>query len=271
MLKDVLVHIDNTSAGVQRLAYALELASRYGAMLTGVHVMPPIDPPTVFKPSLLRSVREELAERHLSDAVGAKAHFDQLIALRGVTARWIGLAGDMVPQLCEAARFADLVILGQYERQGPGERHPLSLAEGVVLKCGRPVLVVPALAQTAQLHRALIAWDGSREAVRAVHDAVPLLRRATSTVEIVTLGNGATPLLEPLSEHLRRHHIKVKSSVHAPAQDETGLALADRIRSGHFDLLVMGAYGKPAWLEFLFGGTTASALEQTSAPVLVSH
>lgn len=271
MLKDVLVHIDNTGAGKSRLTYALELASRYGAMLTGVHVMPPVDPPTVFRPSLLGSVSEKLTERHLADAAGAKADFDQIIAQRGVTARWIGLSGDMIPQLCEAARYADLVILGQYERQSPLERHPLSLAEGVVLKCGRPVLVVPAQVQTAQLRHTLIAWDGSREAVRAVHDAMPLLGRVSSTVEIVTLENGAALPLEPLSEHLRRHHIKVKSSVRVPALGESGLALAERVRSGHFDLLVMGAYGQPAWLEFLFGGTTTSALQQASTPILVSH
>ncbi len=271
MLNDILVHIDDTSAGALRLVYALELAGRHGAELTGVHVTPPPDPPTVFKPSLVEEASEELAKRHLAAASHAKANFDQVTALRGVKARWLALAGDMIPRLCEAARYTDLVVLGPYERQNPGERHPLSLAEGVVLKSGRPVLVVPAKVQTAQLHRALIAWDGGREAVRAVHDALPLLQRANATVEIVTLDDGEGPALAPLAEHLKRHHLKVENRVHAPVGGEMGAALAERVRSGHFDLLVMGGYGQPVWLEFLFGSTTASALEQSHAPVLVSH
>jgi hypothetical protein len=74
------------------------------------------------------------------------------------------------------ARYADLVILGQYEWQGSPETHPLPIAHPVVLRCGRPVLVVPAAVQQSALARIAIAWEGSREAVRAVHDALPLLR-----------------------------------------------------------------------------------------------
>jgi nucleotide-binding universal stress UspA family protein len=271
MLKDVLVHIDNTSAGALRLVYALELASRHGALVTGVHVTPPADPPTVFKPSMVEGVSDELAQRHMTAAIKAMTHFHQVIALRGAKTRWLALEGDMISQLCEAARFTDLVVLGQYEHQGPAERHPLSVAEGVVLKSGRPVLVVPADVKSAHLRHALIAWDGSREAVRAFHDALPLLQRASTLVEIVTFGDDPPPNLEPLTEHLAHHNIEVDRSIHARAEGETGAALAKRIRSGHFDLLVMGAYGQPAWLEFLFGGTTASALQQSSAPVLLSH
>jgi len=75
----------------------------------------------------------------------------------------------------DRARYADLVILGQYEWQGHQVAHPLPIAQSVVSRCGRPVLVVPAANEPTSFDRAAIASDGSREAVRNVHDALPLL------------------------------------------------------------------------------------------------
>ncbi len=120
--------------------------------------------------------------------------------------------------------------------------------------------------------RALLAWDGSREAVRALHDALPLLRRAKTVLEIATIGDDETigPLPD-LLEHLKRHQIAIEGEVHLPENGSKASVLVERLKQGHFDLLIMGAYGHPAWLEFLFGGTTPSALMNSSAPVLVSH
>ena len=101
---------------------------------------------------------------------------------------WFEAAGDMVEGISDRARYADLVILGQYEWQAPLETHPLPIAHSLSLQCGRPVLVVPTHMQPFALERVAIAWDGSREAVRAVHDALPLLRlsRSVHIVEIVS-------------------------------------------------------------------------------------
>ena len=94
--------------------------------------------------------------------------------------------GDVVHCISDSARYADLVVLGQYEWQGPHVSHPLPIAHSVVSRCGRPVVVVPAAVGSISFDRAAIAWDGSREAVRAVHDALPLLILSQS-VEIVTI------------------------------------------------------------------------------------
>src|ERR1019366_3398486 len=78
------------------------------------------------------------------------------------------------------------VILGQGEWQEPPKRHPLPIAHSVVLLCGRPVLIVPVSVGSLVPVKVAVAWDGSREAVRAVHDALPLLKMA-QTVHIVTM------------------------------------------------------------------------------------
>jgi len=99
------------------------------------------------------------------------AVFSEEAAGRLTDACWFEAEGDVDQGISNRARYADLVILGQYERQGSPETHPLPIAHSVVSRCGRPVLVVPAAVQLSALERIAIAWDGSREAVRSVHDA----------------------------------------------------------------------------------------------------
>ena len=160
-------------------------------------------------------------------------------------------------------------MLGQYEWEGAPERHPLSLTEAVALDCGRPVLAIPAGFSESRIRRALIAWDGGREATRALHDALALLDGAT--VEVVASAEKRDDAsLASLLGHLRNHHVMVEGDIHICGRPPAG-RLMERLREKQFDLLVMGAYGHPAWLEFLFGGVTQTALLRSNVPVLVSH
>lgn len=269
MIKDILLHADGTKAGAQRIAYALDLARRYHAVLSGVHVKPDADPPPMYKPSMIEKAAANLERQLAEDAQLAERNFLAAVAKRRVRTQWANLKGAMVPQICAAARTADLVVLGQYEWEGSAEHHPLSLAEAVALDCARPVLVVPAGCAEARIRRTLIAWDGGREATRALHDALPLLEGTTA--EIVTASETADDVsLHALSEHLRHHHVVVEGNAHLRG-GSTAKLLMERLRQKHFDLLVMGAYGHPAWLELLFGGTTQTALLRSTVPVLVSH
>lgn len=231
MIKDVLVHVDGTRSGQRRLTFAMALAKEHGAHLTAAHVVPPPDTPTVFKPSMVESATEAQEERDASDADQARQYFDRL-PLSDVPAAWLNLSGDLAPELTKAARYADLVIVGQYERQHPVERHPLSLPESLVLECGRPVLVVPGRVEVPQIRRALIAWDGSVEAVRAIHDALPLLRQSRPVVEIATIQEEGDASLQPLLAHLRHHQIEVAPGPQLPERDTAAEALSARLKDG---------------------------------------
>lgn len=272
MIEDILVHLDGTPAGERRIAYAFDLAEQHHARLTGLHVTAAADVPPYYKPSRIEQVAEAIERQSAQDARTSEAVFKSVSSARSVPALWQAFDGGMSQQICRLARWSDLVVLGQYESEGSAERHPLLLAEGVAADCGRPVLVVPERIGRCQIRRALIAWDGGREAVRAIHDALPLLREAKATVEIIMIdSNEPIDAVEPLLDHLRRHRIVVEGDVQQHTKGSTAHALVERLRQGHFDLLIMGAYGRPAWIEFLFGGTTPSALMNASAPVLISH
>jgi nucleotide-binding universal stress UspA family protein len=272
MFRDLLVHVDGSEAGRRRVQFAIDLALRTDAGLTGLHVMPPPDVPPLYKPSQVDEAVANMSLKLASNARAAKEAFNEEVARRIANTRWFEKDGDIVQRISDSARYADLVILGQYEWQGPQVTHPLPIAHSVVSRCGRPVLVVPAAAGPISFARAAIAWDGSREAVRAVHDALPLLTLSQS-VEIVTIIPPSvvesTDDAKHLSLHLAKHGIKIKAG--AIRSEEEPIALRQQMEKAHYDLPVMGGYSHPMWLEFIFGGTTESVLRSSKIPVLVSH
>ena len=170
MFRDLLVHVDGSEAGRRRVRFAVDLAARMGARLSG-HVTPAPEVPPLYKPSMVTKVAADIASDLASDAREAAKIFSEETRQRLADSRWLEAAGDVVRRICAKARYADLVILGQYERQGSSEAHPLPVAHPVVLRRGRPVLIAPADVRPSALARIAVAWDGSSEAVRAVHDA----------------------------------------------------------------------------------------------------
>jgi nucleotide-binding universal stress UspA family protein len=274
MFHDLLVHVDGGQAGRRRVQFAVALAARMGGRLTGLHVTPPPDVPPLYKPSRIAEVAAGISSELALDAREAATIFNEEATQRLANSCWFEAAGDVVQGISDKGRYADLVILGQYERQGSPERHPLPIAHSVVLRCGRPVLVVPAVVQPTALEKIAVAWDGSREAVRAVHDALPLLRLSRS-VQIVTMIHPSVEDNEvdakSLLAHLFNHGIKVGTDVLQIRTVEEHESLRKQIEQGHYDLLVMGGYSHPMWLEFIFGGATRSILMSSKIPVFVSH
>lgn len=270
MIKDILVHIDGSRGGKRRLRYAFDLAGRHGARLTALHVVAPVDVPPYYRPGLIESVVAIAEERSADDAHAAEAIFREVAAQRPDQAVWLAAEGPLAEEIGKQARWCDLVVLGQYEAAGSAERHPSSLAEDIAARCGVPVLVVPCAYEKGEIQRALIAWDGSREAVRAVHDALPLLAGSGTIAEIATAADDAAGPLQPLRDHLHNHGVTVATDTILPVKESAADTLLERIRDGRFDLLVMGWSGRSPWLELLFGGTTLETLARASVPVLIS-
>jgi nucleotide-binding universal stress UspA family protein len=274
MYRDLLVHVDGSEAARRRVQFAVDLAQRTGARLSGLHVTPPTEVPPRYKPSQVDGIAAKLSTELAEDAGAAATIFAEEAAQNLSDTRWFETGGDIADGISEKARYADLVIVGQYEWQGTPQSHPLPVAHPVVLQCGRPVLVVPASLGPRALARIGIAWDASREAVRAVHDALPLLHLAQS-VEIVAISDpvaGDAALdAKSLSAHLAHHGIAVETKNFQIGSSEENESLRNRIEQGHYDLLVMGGYSHPVWFEFIFGGATRSILLSSTIPILVSH
>lgn len=214
---------------------------------------PPPEVPPRYKPSLVPEVTVAISSKLGLDAHVASTVFRKETSQRLADACWFEAAGDVVQGICDKARYADLIIVGQYEWQGFPETHPLPIAHSVVLQCGRPVLVVPAVVQPRALARIAVAWDGSREAVRAVHDALPLLHLSQSVqiVKIIRIPTEDNDIdVKSLSDHLANHGIQVESQAWEISSVKEHASLRKQIEEGHYDMVVMGGYSHPMWLEF---------------------
>lgn len=270
----MLVHVDASKGGRARVALAAGLANRMNARLSGLHVMPPTDVPHRYRPGDIQGAWISMTITLAHKARECAQIFSEETRRAGATGIWADAAGDVAREICRRARYTDLVILGQYETQEPIERHPLPIANAVVLKCGRPVLVIPKSASSISLDRVVIAWDGSREATRSVHDALPLLVLSHSVriLKIVAPSASGEPAdADDLSTHLVHHGVHVDPDILEMKAAAEHVHLRDQIGQGGYDLAVMGAYSHPPWFEFVFGGATQSILSSSAIPVLVSH
>jgi nucleotide-binding universal stress UspA family protein len=195
-----------------------------------------------------------------------------------VTSEWRELdAGNSTVSgvALEHARRADLVIASQTDHGWPGSLD-LDVVEALIMGSGRPTIVVPNEGSGSSIgERILVAWNGAREAARAVFDALPLLRTAEdvkvahveSSGERSGAGNAATDICETL----RRHGIKHITTETIQTDADVGHALTQQAISHRADLLVMGCYGHWRLHELLFGGASRYQLHNMTIPVLMSH
>jgi nucleotide-binding universal stress UspA family protein len=154
---------------------------------------------------------------------------------------------------------------------------PRYLPEQVILGCGRPALVIPYIGPPATLgERVVVAWDASREAARAVNDALPLLERA-KTVSVVTInprqqpfGHGEEPGAD-IGLHLARHDVKIEVERVVSRDIDVANTILSQVANEGADLLVMGAYGHSRLREYVLGGVTRTILAEMTVPVLMSH
>jgi len=184
-----------------------------------------------------------------------------------------GGAADVPDIIVDYARLHDLCIMPVPS----GEMIDQWYAEAVIFGSGRPVMVMPEKRQTGRpfsLGTALVAWDFSRPAARAVADALPVLKRmqrvhvltVTNEKEIATRQSGAA-----LATHLARHGVEVVLDTVNAGGRKIGTLLEAHVQACGADLLVMGAYGHSRVRQFILGGATRSMLQRPPVPVLLSH
>jgi nucleotide-binding universal stress UspA family protein len=274
----LLVVLDTDASAHARIEIAAALAERFAAHLVGLYPLPMPEAPRHFgyyDPALLHPFFEELRARARDAADKTRRAFEQIAGRRGVSAEWRESPEGEDADLALHARYADLTILGQLDPDEPDTIRPRP--EQVTLVSGRPILVVPHVGNFADLgRRIVIGWNASREAARAVNDAMPLLT-AAETVTVLTIdpregsrAHGELPGAD-ISLHLARHGVKAEIERTVSADLPVGEVLLSRVADLGADLLVMGAYGHSRARELLLGGATRSLLRSMTLPVLMSH
>ena len=271
--KTILVHVGADARSSVRLELAIALARRFEAHLVGISVQPLIRLPVyVAIDPLIVEQQERAADR---ETVEAAALFRSATAAAGVAgAEWRTEAAGPVDALLLHARYADLLILGQRDPAETWAAGP-DFPNEVLLAAGRPVLVVPYTGSFRDTgNRVVVAWNASREAARAVTDAIPLLRGAAA-VRIITINpragrHGEIPGAD-IGLYLARHGVRVEVAKDDGVNIDVGNELLSRAADFEADLIVMGAYGHSRMRELVMGGATRTIIDSMTVPVLLSH
>jgi nucleotide-binding universal stress UspA family protein len=277
--KTVIVHLDLGPRRAERLSLSFGIAEKFDAHLVGLFAVGTARIPSYALVEAGPAVLEIVQRRRAEAAQQAQKEFDEQAAKHGaVRAEWRVPVGDPVAAARLNSRYADLMILGQPDPSGEGiDGMAPGFANEVLLSCGRPVLFVPYAGWFAQVgKRVLIAWNGSREAARAVSDALPLLARADA-VDVVAFDpdrsgsdHGEVPGAD-IGLFLARHGVKVIAARQSGTGIDVGAQILSRAADNGSDLIVMGGYGHARIRELVLGGATRTLLEAMTVPVLMSH
>ena len=285
--KTVLLHIDDSAGRAARIDAAASIAQACGGHLTGValtgvsRLLYQNQPDLDADPNLslhLNFLRER--------ATRALDGFEQQVRAAGVASfEQRVLDDEAAGGISLLARYADLVVISQYNAKDKSPSVMRDFPAYVLLHSGRPVLIVPyapplpLLAPPAAARNVLISWNASKEASRAVSAALPLLQRAGQVhvaifdAQVHAAEHGEQPGAE-LTHYLARHGVEARLHLldgGGVRRGDIGEALLSHAADLSADLLVMGAYGHSRLRETILGGVTRTILQSMTIPVLMAH
>ena len=273
--KTILVHIDGGKRCSVRVDVAIRLAQQHDAHLVALNAISPFEPPGYVMAEMGPAIVDAQRAVAANELARTEASFNQQVSAAGLrNVEWRSAVDDLVDAMTLHARYADLLVIGQTD-ESEDSRVPADFPERLVLAGGRPVLILPSVGSFATIgKRILVAWNPSREATRAVTDAIPLLQRADN-VHVMAVNpkageHGSVPGAD-IGLYLARHGVRVDVKTDHGAEIDVGNELLSRAADLDADLIVMGGYGHSRLKEWVLGGATRTILESMTAPVLMSH
>lgn len=279
--KDLLVHLDDSAACSHRIDAVLALARRHEASVIGMALALESTISRYVGKTFPSSIDQAQRDIVKSAADSAIAKFEKAAADAGVkhSTECISCTALTAPaELSYHARHADMTFLGQPDVTESGAGFQESLLDGVLFGSGRPVYVVPYIGRfQVPVRKAVIAWDGSKKAVRAVNDAIPLLKDRGGEVVVLVINPEARKSVhgehpgEAMAAHIERHGISAKVKIENVNEISVDAAILNFLADASADLLIMGASGHSRLRERAFGGVTHGILRGMTTPVLISE
>jgi nucleotide-binding universal stress UspA family protein len=270
---DVLVHLRQYSGDPPALRAALALHRRLEARLHGLYVAP--IPPAAFTSPETVAVLVHESDRHYREASVADGWWRQQLDAAGARGDWLVAQADALDAIAYAARWNDLIIIERPQQQ-PDAPLGWGLVSRSAFAAGVPLLVVPESCAVTELGRCVtVLWNGSRESIRALHGALPILRAADSVIVLdgESRGHNGGLLQLPtfdLRAHLESHAVRAEfQPFSAPADRGAGLLAAARATGA--DTFVMGAWGHSRLAELIVGGVTRHLFQHADRALLVAH
>lgn len=274
--KTILLHLHDARRAERQLQAAVPLAREMNSHLVGLSVVPPFVVIPAMDGAGASVTVDEHREAYRVEMGRLKAMFAEATSGQALQAEWRAADaefGAVADTIIEHGRCTDLIVASQEDTDW-GSSSLLEDPARITMESGRPVLLVPnAGRNTLPAKRITVAWNGRREAARAVFDAMPLLERADE-VNVVWINAekdpraGDLPAAE-ICAAIARHGVKCQSSSANGA--DVGSELLRQASAFGSDLLVMGCYGHSRLRELILGGASRHVLKHMNSTVLMSH
>jgi nucleotide-binding universal stress UspA family protein len=279
-LKNIGVFVDATPEGEKRIDYAAALAHQCGAHLAGIHVVSAVRPEYRCDYYVIgeKAIRSMFAARKAADEAATsnvRRRFEAISAKRDLSAEFrVIRRGGPDEDLTLSSLHSDLVVIGQRELQ---ELRGYASPEKLLLSSGSPVLVIPSDWKSESVgSKILVGWNASREARRAVADALPFLVAARSVTLLVVDSeeragrHGEDPGAD-IALYLARHGARVEVKQVFSHGSRVADIILSFARDHGVDLIVIGAYSHARSVEMMFGGVTRTLLKLAPVPLLMSR
>lgn len=269
----IIVQLDIDAPATPRLIFAWDLARRFEADLIAFSAAEPFlaIPGDIDGTAAAKAVRiqvEDIEERLRT----LKKEFHAFTRDSG-RASWRGMVGDPTRHLALHARAADLIVVGSPNNSGSGYLRTVDPGS-LVVSAGRPILFASEALQPMNAENILVAWKDTREARRAVVDAMPILVGARDVLVATIAEDDRAAGRESVADVARfliRHGVKARSEVIDVGKTDAADALAEIAQEIGADLTVFGGYGHSRLREWIFGGVTRSLLQNGGLNRLVSN
>lgn len=275
-IKDLAVAFNGSDNSRAAVKLAVQMCRKYGATLTGIYTHSPVKFEAQVENWISEEMRESLEKADANTVAAIGDAFRAAVKESGFDGpvEWVSPTGHPNDLLARSARYHDLLLIGQYSNPDRNQRRVR--AEELVMNSGKPIIIVPVGYQVRPFTgHAVVAWDGSRPAARALSDAMQILE-TKERLDVVTVGApGAQARKDAFGQdvitYLTRHGINAKQTNLSAAREGVGATLLKYCSETDPDVLVMGAYGHARLREELFGGVTRHILENANVPVLMAH
>lgn len=272
--KSILVHLKPHNDYAPAIDAAVRIAKEHDAVLTGLYTLREIAMLKLVVGPGHKSVHEA-EELLVPQMETAEAAFRAACEASGVRCAWDIAEGNSNEVLCLAGRCHDLIVVQQ--SAGGLDDLGTDIAEECAVASGIPTLVVPRSGIPGAIgQRVVVAWNHSRQAASALQGAMPFIEKAEKVIVLLGEKRDATPSVtraprHDIANYLRLHTRDVEVASFDADGTEAGVKLIAAAHGARGDLLVMGAYGRSAWREFLLGGATRHVITHLDLPVLMGH
>ena len=286
MIKIILVPMDGTEHSAEVLDTALVVAARFNAHIKAVHVREHTSEPFMFSgmPSAYRKEFSEMSNKAVDAVVETvQSQFNAFCSRSGVrkvrkptassqvAASLHVLEGDAETELSREARLVDVIAMSRPTKHRIGGPGVGELHEALMLRSGRPVLIVPPAPdwQPHKVDHAAIGWNDSVEASRALSMTLPWLTQMKKVSVLVSKKREAG--VGDVTGYLKRHGCKADYHILGGRGSNVGKKMLNCCNEIGAEFLVVGGFSHARTRQRFFGGVTSHLLSHTDIITVMAH